>query len=136
MREQILNYLNCAVRLYEEINLFHSGKLPQNILDGSKQTIEMEIPKHINNFIEIINIVEGVPTYPKIATIQESIEIFKNPQLDKSIQNAIGSTNIVGIGGNQNNMSAKEILADSQDAVRNSVDLLQLQKDAILILLT
>jgi hypothetical protein len=134
MREQILNYLNRAGELYNEINLLYSGKLPQNILDGSKHTVEMDIPRHLNNFITIINMVEQAQIYPKINTIQEGIDLFNNPQLDKSIQNAIDSANVVGIGGNQTDMPAKEILAYSQDAIRSGVELLHLQISAAKII--
>lgn len=127
MREQILNYLNQAVGMYNEINLIHVGKLPQNILDGSKHTIESDIPRHLNNFISIINMVEQNQTYPIIKNIQEGIELFGNSKLETSIQNATKDTNVVAIGGNNNQMSAKQIMEYSLDAVKSGVELLQLQ---------
>lgn len=127
MREQILNYLRMAISHYNEINLLYSAKLPKNILDGAKHTIENDIPRHSGNFITIINMVEHAQTYPKITTIQEAVHVFSNPQLDASIENALIDANIVAIGGNDTDMSAREILEYSRDAVRSGVELLQLQ---------
>lgn len=121
MREQIFSYLNQAVKLYSEISLIHSGKLSPIILDGSKRTIEQDIPKQINNFISTINTVEQAKVYSEIKTIQEGIELFSNPQLETSIQNAIKNTNFL----TSNQKSPKETLEFLQDAVRRSVQLLK-----------
>lgn len=127
MREKILNYLNNAVVFYNDINLLYGAKLPKNILDGTKNTVESDIPRHVNNIITIINMVEQGQAYPAIKTIQDAVDVFSNPQIENSIQNALSDKNVVGIGGNDTNMTAKEILEYSLDAVRSCVDLLQLQ---------
>lgn len=126
MREEILTNLKRAVGYYNEIALIHSAKLPKTILDGTRSTVEKDIPRHLNNFISIINMVEEKKAYPEISNIQTGIQVFSNSELDKSIEKALGNTNVVGIGGNED-MSAKQILEYSEDAIRDCVQLLQLQ---------
>lgn len=127
MREQILTYLNRAIAFYNEINLVHSAKLPQNILADAKHTIDRDIPRHATNFITIINMVEQSQKYPTINSIQDAVAVFSNTDLDASIDKANEDVNVIAVGGNSTDMSAKEILNYSRDAIRSGVELLQLQ---------
>jgi hypothetical protein len=127
MREQILKLLMRAVELYKEITVVYRNRLPQNILDGSKHTIESDIPRHLNTFISVVNMVERVDKYPQIKNIEAAIEVFSISDLDKSIQKSMEDENIVGYGGDQAGMTAKDILEYSKDAVRSGIELLALQ---------
>jgi hypothetical protein len=127
MREQILKYLLQAVTLYKEITTVHRDRLPRSILDDSRNTIENDIPKHLNNFISIINMVEQVQKYSLIESIQDGIKVFSNPELDISIEKSIKANSIRGYGGGQDTMTAKDILDYSTDAVRGGAELLALQ---------
>lgn len=125
MREKILSYLNQAIIYYKEI--LSANKLPPNLLSGSKHTVENDIPRHLSNFITVINMVDKAQSYPLVNNIDNGIIVFSNTQLDVSIEHAIIDNNIVGIGGSPTNMTAKGMLDYSVEAVRSSVELLQLQ---------
>jgi hypothetical protein len=127
MREQILSYLTGTVISYNELNLLTSNNYIQQFLASSKQTIEIDIPSYINNFISIINLVEQLEFNQKVENIEEAIILFSNPKLDTYIEVAFANTHVVAIGSKLSSMTAKQILEIYKDAVRESFKVIQLQ---------
>jgi len=126
MREEILNGITKGKSTYENIIENYSQTLPKNIIDGSKNSVDVEIPKFVNNFLYILNAAEQKNMYSDIKNIDEAIELFKNPELDDSIAKAIENKTIVGIS-NKGNLAAKEILEASMFGIDSGLQLLEMQ---------
>jgi hypothetical protein len=126
MREQILNTLTKAKSNFEEIINNYSDVLPKNITDGSQNSIEVEIPKFVNNFLYILNASEQKETYSDVKNIDEAIELFKNPELDNVITKAIENKTITGVSS-KGNLAAKEILESSKFGIESGNQLLAMQ---------
>lgn len=126
MREQILNNLIKAKSNFEEIIENYSDILPKIITDGSRDSVSVEIPKFVNNFVFILNATEQKELYPTIKSIEEAIELFKNPDLDNSITKAIENKTITGISAN-GNLAAKEILETAKFGIESGTELLSMQ---------
>lgn len=126
MREEILNSITKGKSTFEEIIEKYSEVLPKNILDGSRNSVDVEIPKFINNFLSILNASEQKTLYPAVKNIDEAIELFKKPELDVSIENAIENKTFIGVGI-KGNLTAKEILEASKFGIDSGVQLLGMQ---------
>ena len=125
MREQILANLNQAVSFHKEIKTLHTDSLPEAIINGCDLAIESGIPTAINNLIGHINSVERKELYPQVKSIQEGIEFFSNPDLDKSIDKAINDTTMVGFDGSTTPIPSKRIIEGIAFAINTSVDSLR-----------
>lgn len=126
MREQILNNLIKAKSNFEEIIENYSDILPKIITDGSRDSVSVEIPKFVNNFVFILNATEQRELYPTIKNIEEAIELFQNQDLDNSIAKAIENKTITGISA-KGNLAAKEILETAKFGIESGTELLSMQ---------
>ena len=126
MREQILNSLTKAKSNFEEIIENYSDVLPKNITDGSRNSMDVEIPKFVNNFLFVLNASEQQQVYPDIKTVDEAIELFKNIDLDEVITQAIENKTITGVSA-KGNLAAKEILEASKFGIESGTQLLGMQ---------
>ena len=127
MKDKILNELNLANSLYHELIQNYKNVLPENIIAGSINNFEVEIPKFVNNFLSILNSVEGHEVFKPVKTIGNALEIFNEQAIDSSIEKTIENKNIVGIGGKTGTLSAKELLDASVDGIESGVRLLNMQ---------
>lgn len=126
MREEILAILNSAADTYNNIIINYSNVLPKNIIDGSHNSIEVEIPKFVNNFFSILNAVEGENKHTPIKNITEAIELFKKTQLDEEIDKALENLTIVGVGV-QGNLNTKELLEACKYGIESGNQVLKMQ---------
>ncbi|MCZ8167945.1 MAG: hypothetical protein ACK5RV_11820 [Flavobacterium sp.] len=126
MRKEILDNLTKAKANFEEIIGEYSDVLPKNITDGSRNTIDTEIPKFVNNFLYILNASEQKEVYSNVKSVDEAIELFKNEDLDATIEKAIENKTITGIS-EKGNLAAKEILEASKFGIESGTQLLGMQ---------
>ena len=126
MRKQILYNLTKAKANFEEIIGEYNEVLPKNIIDGSRDTINTEIPKFVNNFLYILNASEQKEVYSNVKNVDEAIGLFKNEDLDAIIEKAIENKTITGIS-EKGNLGAKEILEASKFGIESGTQLLGMQ---------
>lgn len=126
MRKGTLNKIVKAKATFEELISDYTAVLPANIVDGGRNTIDIEIPKFVNNFLMTLNSVEQEKLYNEVKNIDEAIELFEKPELDISIEKAIENKTIVGVG-TKGTISAKEILEACVYGVNSGLQLLEMQ---------
>lgn len=119
MRKEIYTTLLKSKSDFEEIISRYVDALPISILDGSKNLIEVEIPKFVNHFLETLNAVESDTKFEKINTVEEAITVFENPVLDAIIlaainSEAVSSDAIKGFSTVKDNLEASNISSSNE----------------------
>lgn len=126
MREEVLDLLIKSRKTFNQIIDELSIALPENILQGSRNSVEVQIPKFANNFIHILNKVEQKKLYSENNNIDEAIEVFSNPDLDVSIEKTIQNTSII-VETTEGSMSAHETLQACLEGIDSGFQLLNIQ---------
>jgi len=121
MREEILNTLVQAKEAYATITNEYGNILPENILNNARTSIDSDIPRFANNFLNVLNNATKENLYSENNNIDEAIELFSNPDLDVSIQNAINSKTYLATDGART-FNAKQILEQCVYGVKSGAD--------------
>lgn len=122
MRKEIYTTLLKSKFDFDEIISSYVEVLPIYILDGSKNLIEVEIPKFVNHFLETLNAVESDTKFEKINTVEEAITVFENPVLDAIIlaainSEAVSSDAIKGFSTVKDNLEASKLVLQTNGAL-------------------
>ncbi|AZA78115.1 hypothetical protein EG347_11620 [Chryseobacterium sp. G0186] len=124
-----IEMLEKAKEIYNDIMINYSNVLPKNITDAAERTIYQDIPNHINNLIDILNLSEKKQTFHKIQSIDEAIIFLQNNELDDSIKYALLNKDLSGYSLlRDENLSLKDILNNISFMIDNNIQYLSIQR--------
>lgn len=97
MRKEILRLLEKGKELHEKLLSRYNETLPTTIIERGNRIVESELPDKINAILVILNADAQSKKFMPVNTLQQAIDLFKNKELQNSIDSAIANKGLVGL---------------------------------------
>lgn len=127
MREEILRLLEKGKELHEELITNYKETLPGNVIEVGNSIVEKELPGKINDILVILNADARMKKYMPVTRLQQAIELFRDPEMQKAIDKAIANKGLAGLSICEDCfVTVQELLDDTKYEIQTLVNTLHI----------